>query len=111
MKIMLSVDDHNKEQQEDFHNVDLLVDDHLLQLPLGGGSLHDLLVDGVGGDESVDHDGPRLADTVTPVLGLTRNIAKLRFRIIPNNNKTSCKDNFQYNVPGDLAEDSSHCRR
>ena len=50
--------------------MNLLVDDHLLQLPLGGGSLHDLLVDGVGGDESVDHDGSRLADTVTPVLGL-----------------------------------------
>ena len=107
----MTIHNPNKEHQEDLHNVNLLVDDHLLQLPLGGGSLHDLLVDGVGGDESVDHDGPRLADTVTPVLGLTRNIAKLRFRIIPNNNKTSCKDNFQYNVPGDLAEDSSHCRR
>ena len=70
----------NKEHQDELHNVDLLVDDHLLQLPLGGGSLHDLLVDGVGGDESVDHDGPRLADTVTPVLGLTRNNEKLKFQ-------------------------------
>ena len=73
-----------KEHQEDLHCLNLLVDDHLLQLPLGGGSLHDLLVDGVGGDESVDHDGPRLADTVTPVLGLTRNNAKLRFRTMTN---------------------------
>ena len=82
----MTIHNPNKEHQEDIdiHNVNLLVDDHLLQLPLGGGSLHDLLVDGVGGDESVDHDGPRLADTVTPVLGLTRNIAKFWFRIIPN---------------------------
>ena len=80
------VEDHNlkKEHQDELHNVNLLVDDHLLKLPLGGGSLHDLLVDGVGGDESVDHDGPRLADTVTPVLGLTRNNAKLRFRTMTN---------------------------
>ena len=80
----MTIHNPNKEHQEDLYNVDLLVDDHLLQLPLGGGSLHDLLVDGVGGDESVDHDGPRLADTVTPVLGLTRNNAKLRFRTMTN---------------------------
>ena len=80
----MTIHNPNKEHQEDLHNVNLLVDDHLLKLPLGGGSLHDLLVDGVGGDESVDHDGPRLADTVTPVLGLTRNNAKLRFRTMTN---------------------------
>ena len=83
---MITIHNHinQKEHQDDLHNVDLLVDDHLLQLPLGGGSLHDLLVDGVGGDETVDHDGPRLADTVTPVLGLTRNNAKLRFQTMAN---------------------------
>ena len=48
----------------------LLVNDHLLQLPLGGGPLHNLLVDGVGSDESVDHYGLGLADPVTSVLGL-----------------------------------------
>ena len=48
----------------------LLVDDHLLQLPLGGGSLHNLLVNGVCCDESVDHDWLGLANPVTSVLGL-----------------------------------------
>ena len=80
----MTIHNPNKEHKEDLHNVNLLVDDHLLKLPLGGGSLHDLLVDGVGGDETVDHDGPRLADTVTPVLGLTRNSAKLRFQTMTN---------------------------
>ena len=46
------------------------MDDHLLQLPLGGCSLHDLLVDGVGRDEPVDHDGLGLANPVAPVLSL-----------------------------------------
>ena len=46
------------------------MDNHLLQLPLGGCSLHDLLVDGVGRDEPVDHDGLGLADPVAPVLSL-----------------------------------------
>ena len=46
------------------------MDDHLLQLPLGGGSLHNLLVNGVCRDESVDHDWLGLANPVTSVLGL-----------------------------------------
>ena len=46
------------------------MDHHLLQLPLGGGPLHDLLVDGVGGDHPVDHDRLGLTDPVAPVLGL-----------------------------------------
>jgi hypothetical protein len=32
-------------------NGSLLVDDHLLQLSLGGGPLHDLLVNGPGSDQ------------------------------------------------------------
>ena len=48
------------------------MDHHLLQLPLGGGSLHYLVVDGVGGDESVDHDWLGLTNTMTSVLGLEK---------------------------------------
>ena len=46
------------------------MDDHLLQLPLSCSSLHDLLVDGVSGDEPVDHDWLGLANPVAPVLRL-----------------------------------------
>ena len=46
------------------------VDDHLLQLPLRGGPFDDLLVDGAGGDEAVDHHRLGLADTVAPILRL-----------------------------------------
>ena len=48
----------------------LLVNDHLFELPLGGGPLHDLLVDGVGRDQPVDHHRPRLPNPVTSVLSL-----------------------------------------
>lgn len=46
------------------------MNDHLLQFPLGGGSLQDLLVDGVGSDQSVHHHRFCLPDTVASVLGL-----------------------------------------
>ena len=46
------------------------MNDHLLQFPLCGGPLQDLLVDGVGRDQAVHHHGLGLANPVTPVLGL-----------------------------------------
>ena len=46
------------------------MDDQLLQLPLGGGSLQDLLVDGVGRDQPVHHHRLGLPDAVAAVLGL-----------------------------------------
>ena len=46
------------------------MDDHLLQLPLGGGSLQDLLVDGVGRDQAVHHHWLGLPNAVAAVLGL-----------------------------------------
>jgi len=46
------------------------MDDHLLQLPLSSGTLHYLLVDGVGSHETVDYDGTSLTNPVTAVLGL-----------------------------------------
>ena len=46
------------------------MDDHLLKLPLGSGPLHNLLVDGVGCDQSVDHYWLGLPDSVTSVLSL-----------------------------------------
>lgn len=47
-----------------------LVNDHLLQLPLGRSSLQDLLVDGVGSDQAVDHHRFGLTNAVAAVLGL-----------------------------------------
>ena len=46
------------------------MDDHLLKLPLSSGPLHNLLVDGVGCDQSVDHHWLGLPDSVTSVLCL-----------------------------------------
>ena len=48
----------------------LLVDDHLFELPLGGSSLDDLLVDSVGRNQPVDHHWPYLTYPVTSVLSL-----------------------------------------
>lgn len=47
-----------------------LVDDHLLQLPLGRRPLQDLLVDGVGCDQAVHHYWFCLSYAVTAVLSL-----------------------------------------
>ncbi len=47
-----------------------LVDDHLLQLPLGRGPLQDLLVDSVGCDQAVHHHWFGLPDAVAAVLSL-----------------------------------------
>lgn len=47
-----------------------LVDDHLLQLPLGRSPLQDLLVDGVGCDQAVHHHWFGLPDAMTAVLSL-----------------------------------------
>lgn len=47
-----------------------LVNDHLLQLPLGRCPLQDLLVDGVGGDQAVNHHWFGLTDAVAAVLSL-----------------------------------------
>lgn len=47
-----------------------LVNDHLLQLPLGRGPLQDLLVDGVGGDQAVNHHWFGLTNAVAAVLSL-----------------------------------------
>lgn len=55
-----------------------LVDDHLLQLPLGRGSLQDLLVNGVGGDQAVDHHRFGLSDAVAAVLSLQVGLRVLR---------------------------------
>lgn len=54
------------------------VDDHLLQLPLGGGPLQDLLVDGVGRDQAVHNHWLGLPDTVTAVLSLQVRLGVLR---------------------------------
>ena len=48
----------------------LLVDNHLLQLPLCCRSLDNLVIDGVGGDKSVDHHRSGLSNSVTSVLSL-----------------------------------------
>ena len=53
-----------------YSNIELLVNDHLLQLSLGSSSLNDLLVNSVGSDQSVDHDWFGLTNSVTSVLGL-----------------------------------------
>lgn len=55
-----------------------LVNDHLLQLPLGRGPLQDLLVDGVGSDQAVHHHWFGLPDTVTAVLSLQVRLGVLR---------------------------------
>ena len=56
------------------------MDDHLLQLPLGGCSLQDLLVDGVGRDQTVHHHRLGLPDAVASVLGLQVRLGVLEGR-------------------------------
>jgi len=46
------------------------VDYQLLQLPLGGSSLHYLLVNSICRHKTINHHGLCLANSVTPVLGL-----------------------------------------
>ena len=63
----------------------------LLNLPLGGGPEHNLLVDGSLGDQPVDHDRLRLPDPVATVLGLQKSVgitARKGYFIcrIPDNN-------------------------
>ena len=47
-----------------------LMDDQLLQLAFGGGTLYDALVDGVGSDQAVHHHRSSLTNAVTSVLSL-----------------------------------------
>ena len=46
------------------------MDDQLLQLAFGGGTLYDALVDGVGSDQAVHHHRSSLTNAVTSVLSL-----------------------------------------
>lgn len=55
-----------------------LVDDHLLQLPLGRSPFQDLLVDSVGCDQAVHHHWFGLPDAVTAVLSLQVCLGVLR---------------------------------
>lgn len=55
-----------------------LVDDHLLQLPFGRGSLKDLLVNGVGCDQAVHNHWFGLSNAMTAVLSLQVSLGVLR---------------------------------
>lgn len=59
-----------------------LMDNHLLQLPLGRGPLQDLLVDGVGCDQSIHHHWLSLSNAVTAVLCL-----QIRLRVLATGDK------------------------
>ena len=58
------------------------MDDHLLQPSLGRGPLHDLLVDGVGGDQAVDDHGLGLTDAVAAGLGLEGGISNKNYYLL-----------------------------
>jgi len=47
---------------------------HLLQFPLGSGSLHNLLINGRGCHKSINNNRSSLANAVTTVLGLQINL-------------------------------------
>lgn len=53
------------------------MDNHLLQLPLGRRPLQDLLVNGVGRDQSIHHHWFGLSNAVTAVLSL-----QIRLRVL-----------------------------
>lgn len=58
------------------------MNDHLLQLPLGGGPLHNLLIDGVCCDQAEHQHRLGLANPVAAVLGL-----QVCLRILGENKK------------------------
>lgn len=72
-----------------------LVNDHLLQLPLGRRPFQDLLVDGVGGDQAVNHHRLGLANAVAAVLGL-----QVGLRVLDQQGKRSASTFGEYSRRG-----------
>jgi len=53
-------------------------DDECLELTLLGRTLHNLALDGVSADQPVDEHGPRLPDSMGPILSLQVHLRILR---------------------------------
>lgn len=77
-----------------------LVNDHLLQLPLAGGPLQDLLVDGVGCDQAVHHHWFGLADAVTAVLSL-----QVCLRVLRKKKSTLSSNTAHLKLVGEIWKD------